>query len=158
MKTKLLKNIASCSLFACALVSLIVATATGQDTPSARIQGTWDGQVTVTNCAGTVLSSFPSMLTFHQEGTLMDASPGLATPGQGVWRHVTGDTYAYHFKKFTFDSSGALTGWRIIDIPQGSLDASGNTLTDSGKVYVYNASGVLVSTPCASGVHKRFGF
>ena len=77
MKTKLVKNMMAPLLVACALVTLVAATATGQGTEGGRIQGTWETQITLTDCAGHVIRSFQGMLTFQQGGTLMD---GTTTP------------------------------------------------------------------------------
>jgi hypothetical protein len=45
------------------------------------------------------------MLTFHQGGTLMDGTTtpsALRSPGEGVWRHTTDNTYAFRIKAFSF--------------------------------------------------------
>ena len=34
----------------------------------------------------------------------------LKTPGEGVWRHTTDNTYAFRFKFFTFNASERLYG------------------------------------------------
>jgi hypothetical protein len=57
-----------------------------------RIQGTWETQITLTDCAGHVIRTFQGMLTFHQGGTLIDGTttpPALRAPAEGVWRHTT---------------------------------------------------------------------
>jgi hypothetical protein len=72
MKTRLVKTTMSSLLFAGALVTLVAATAAGQGTQGGRIQGVWEQQTSVTDCAGHVIRSFRIMLTFHQGGTMMD--------------------------------------------------------------------------------------
>src|SRR5262249_13820197 len=114
---KLAKTAMSPLLFACALVSLIAATAAGQGTRGGRIQGVWDQQTSVTDCAGHVIRSFRVMLTFHQGGTMMDGPtipPALRTPAQGVWRHTADGNYAFRMKTFTFDAQNVFIGWTII--------------------------------------------
>src|SRR5206468_9134008 len=105
MKTKLVKNIMAPLVVACALISLVATTASGQGTEGGRIQGMWETQITLNDCAGHVIRSFQGMLTFHEGGTLMDGTTtpsALRTPGEGVWRHTTGNTYAFRFKSFNF--------------------------------------------------------
>src|SRR4029078_12515686 len=118
MKTKLLKSIMAPLLFACALVTLVAAERTPREgRQGGRIQGTWETQITLNDCAGHVIRSFQGMLTFQQGGTLMDGTPtpsALRSPGEGVWRHSTGDTYAFRIKAFTFNAQNAFTGWSII--------------------------------------------
>lgn len=98
------------------------------------------------------------MLTLHQGGTLMDGSttpPALGTPGQGAWRHTTGDNYAFRIKRFTFNAQNAFTGWSIIS-GELTLDAAGDAFTGGGTVEFYDPNGVLVSTSCADSVGSRF--
>ena len=88
MKTKLVKSITSCCLFACALVSLIGATASGQTPQVGTLQGTWDMRITLTDCAGHVIRSFPSLVEFAAGGTVVESNAGtpqaLKMPGEGV--------------------------------------------------------------------------
>ena len=112
MKTKLVKSITSCCLFACALVSLIGATASGQTPQVGTLQGTWDMRITLTDCAGHVIRSFPSLVEFAAGGTVVESNAGTPqaqkTPGEGVWRQATDNNtdnnYAFRFKFFTFNS------------------------------------------------------
>lgn len=149
-------------LFACALLSLVAATASGRGTQGGRIQGTWDGQVTIRNCdTGQELASFESLTTFHQGGTLMDGvtdtPPALRTPGAGVWRGIGANTYALRFKFFTFDDQNNLTGWRIVT-HYATVDTTGDAWTGSGTADIYNADGVLVAHVCTDTVATRFDF
>src|SRR5438128_11752409 len=90
MKIKLVKSIMAPLVVACALVSMVTATATGQGTEGGRLQGTWEMQITLTDCAGHVIRSFPSLVEFVAGGTVVESNGGtpqaLKTPGEGVWR------------------------------------------------------------------------
>src|SRR5215470_5501338 len=117
MKTRLVKSIMAPLVVACALVSMIATTAAGQGARGGRIQGVWETQITLNDCAGHVIRSFQGMLTFHQGGTMMDGTTtpsALRTPAEGVWRHATDNTYAFRMKSFTFDAQNVFTGWTII--------------------------------------------
>ena len=159
MKTKLAKSIASCSLFACALVSLIGATASGQSTQIGTLQGTWDMRISLTDCAGHVIRSFPSLVEFTAGGTVVESNAGtpqaLKTPGEGVWSRTTDNTYAFRFKFFTFNTSNVFTGWTII-AGTTTVNSTGDTNAGSATVKVYNTSGFLLVSLCASTAGTRF--
>ena len=159
MKTKLVKSITSCCLFACALVSLIGATASGQTPQVGTLQGTWDMRITLTDCAGHVIRSFPSLIEFAAGGTVVESNAGTPqaqkTPGEGVWRLVTDHTYAFRFKFFTFDPQNIFTGWTII-AGTTTVNSTGDTNAGSATVKVYNTSGVLLVSLCASTAGTRF--
>ena len=159
MKTKLAKSIAICSLFACALVSLIGATASGQGTIGGSLQGTWEMRITLTDCAGHVIRSFPSLVEFTAGGTVVESNArtpqALKTPGEGVWSLVADHTYAFRFKFFTFDTQNIFTGWTII-AGTTTVNPTGDTNAGSATVKVYNTSGVLLVSLCASTAGTRF--
>ena len=159
MKTKLVKSITSCCLFACALVSLIGATASGQTPQVGTLQGTWDMRITLTDCAGHVIRSFPSLVEFAAGGTVVESNAGtpqaLKTPGEGVWRLVTDHTYAFRFKFFTFDPQNVFTGWTII-AGETTVNSTGNANAGSATVKVYNPNGILLATVCAETAGTRF--
>src|SRR5512132_556366 len=158
MKMKLVKSIMTSLLFACALLPMIAATAAGQGTQGGRIQGVWETQITLNDCAGHVIRSFQGMLTFHQGGTMMDGTTtpsALRTPAGGVWRHATGNSYAFRMKSFTFDAQNVFTGWSIVS-GELTMDHAGDAFAGPATVEVYNANGDLVTTLCADSVGTRF--
>ncbi len=98
------------------------------------------------------------MLTFHQGGTMMDGTTtpsALRTPAEGVWRHATGNSYAFRMKSFTFDAQNVFTGWSIIS-GELTVDQTGDAFAGPATVEVYNANGDLVTTLCADSVGTRF--
>src|SRR5438552_16594038 len=159
MKTKLVKSIMAPLVVACALVTMVAATASGQGTQGGRLQGTWEMQITLTNCAGTVLRSFPSLVEFMAGGTVVESNGGtpqaLKTPGEGVWRQTTDNNYAFRFKFFTFDPQNIFTGWTII-AGTTTVNPTAHTNAGSATVKVYNTSGVLLVSLCASTAGTRF--
>jgi len=143
---------------ACAAVTMLATTAAGQGTEGGRIQGVWEQITTLTDCAGHPIRSFPVMLTFHQGGTMMDGPatpPALRTPGQGVWRLVGGNNYAFRFKFFTFNTSNVFTGWTII-AGELTVGATGNANSGPATVEIYDPNGHLIATACAETVGTRF--
>ena len=144
---------------ACASLTMIVATATGQGTQGGTLQGTWEMQITLTDCAGHVIRSFPSLIEYAAGGTVVESNGGtpqaLKTPGEGVWRHTTDNNYAFRFKFFTFNPQNIFTGWTII-AGETTVDSTGNANTGSATVKVYDPNGVLLATVCAETVGTRF--
>ena len=124
-----------------------------------KLEGTWDMQITLTDCAGHTIRSFPTLIAFVAGGTLTEASggtaPALQTGGKGIWSHTTDHNYAFRFKFFTFNAQNVFTGWTII-AGETTVDATGNANAGPATVEVYNASGVLVASLCADAVGTRF--
>ena len=146
-------------LGACALVTLVAAERAPRDAVGGRLQGTWNMQITLNDCAGHTIRSFPTLVAFVAGGTLTEASggtaPALQTGGKGVWSHTTDSNYAFRFKDFTFNAQNVFTGWVIIT-GETTVDETGNANAGPAMVEVYNASGVLVASLCADAVGTRF--
>ena len=159
MKTKLVKSIMAPLVVACALLTMVAATAPGQGTQGGRLQGTWEMQITLNDCAGHVIRSFPSLIEFVAGGTVMESNAGtpqaLKTPGEGVWRHTTDNNYAFRFKFFTFNAQNVFTGWTII-AGETTVDETGNANTGPATVKVYDPNGVLLVSLCAETAGTRF--
>jgi hypothetical protein len=159
MKTKLVKSIMAPLVIACVLLTIVATAAAGQGTEGGRIQGTWEMQITLNDCAGHVIRSFPTLIEFAAGGTVTEASggtaPALQTGGKGVWSHATANNYAFRFKDFTFNTSNVFTGWVII-AGELTVDATGNANTGPATVEVYDPNGVLLVTLCAEAAGTRF--
>ena len=160
MKMKLVKTTMSSLLLACAVTTLVAGTRPPRGgAQGGKLEGTWSMQITVNDCSGHVIRSFPTLVVFMAGGTLTEASggtaPALQTGGKGVWRHTTDNTYAFRFKDFTFNSSYVLTGWSIIS-GELTVDATGNANAGPATVQVYDPNGNLVATLCAQTVGTRF--
>ena len=144
---------------ACALLTTVATSASGQGTQGGTLQGTWEMQITLTDCAGHVIRSFPSLTVFMAGGTCTEASggtaPALQTGGKGVWSHTTGNNYAVRFKTFNFNTSNVFTGWTIIT-GETTVDATGNAGAGSATIDVYDPNGVLIVHLCAETAGTRF--
>jgi len=159
MKTKLVKGIMAPLVAVFALVTMVAPTASGQGTIGGSLQGTWEMRITLTDCAGHVIRSFPSLVEFTAGGTVVESNAGtpqaLKTPGEGVWSLVSDHTYAFLFKFFTFDTQNIFTGWTII-AGTTTVNSTADTNAGSATVKVYNTSGVLLVSLCASTAGTRF--
>jgi hypothetical protein len=125
-----------------------------------RLEGTWNVQVTLRNCqTGAEIRTFASLTTFMFGGTTLDSTSGipqaLKTPGQGVWSHVSGDTYRFSFKSFSFDAGGNFTGSTKI-IHEAVLNSSGEEYSSAGTAEVYDPNGNLMFTGCSTTTATRF--
>ena len=78
MKTKLVNSIMAPLVIACALLTIVATAAAGQGTEGGRLQGTWEMQITLNDCAGHVIRSFPTLIEFAAGGTVTEASGGTA--------------------------------------------------------------------------------
>ena len=83
--------------------------ALSQQDGGGRLDGTWDVVLTARNCqTGTAIASFAELATFMSGGTVIDSTSGVAqslkTPGQGIWSHVSGNTYRFSFKSLNLSS------------------------------------------------------
>ncbi len=159
MKTNLVRNIMGPLLFGCALASLAAAESPSRgEGQGGKLEGTWSMQITLTDCSGHPIRSFPTLVVFMAGGTLTEASggtaPALQTGGKGVWSHTSGHTYAFRFKDFTFNAQNIFTGWVIIT-GQTTVDEMGSSNSGPATVEVYNPSGVLVASLCADAVGTR---
>ncbi len=125
-----------------------------------RLEGTWDVQVTIRNCqTDAAIRTFASLTTFMSGGTALDSTSGipqgLKTPGHGIWSHVTGKTYRFSFKFFSFDAGGNFTGWTIIR-HQAQLNSRATRYTSAGTAEVYDPTGNLIFTGCSTTTATRF--
>jgi hypothetical protein len=160
MKTRLVKITFSSLLLACAVTTLVASTRPPMDgAVGGKLQGTWEMQITLNDCAGHVIRSFPTLVAFVAGGTLTEASggtaPALQTGGKGVWSHTVDSTYAFRFKDFTFNTSNVLTGWVIIT-GETTVDVTGNANAGPATVHVYDPNGNLLATLCADAAGTRF--
>lgn len=124
------------------------------------LEGTWDAQVTIRICpTGVAIRTFASIGTFISGGTFLDSTSGtpqaLKTPGHGVWSHISGRTYRFKFKSFSFDPSGNSTGWTIIS-HEATLNRQATEYESAGIAEVYNPNGNLIFTGCSTTTATRF--
>ena len=125
-----------------------------------RLEGTWDVQVTLSNCqTNEEIRTFASTTTFMFGGTLLDSTSGMPqavkTPGHGVWSHVGANLYRFRFKSFSFSPTGTFTGWTIIT-HEASMDPGGDYYESAGTAEVYFANGDLDFIGCSTTTATRF--
>ncbi len=143
------------------LGSGLTARAQSEDAGSHNgLEGTWRLQVTVRDCqTGEAKRTFPALFTFAKGGTLTVTTagqlPSLSTPGLGVWRHTDGHTYSAVSEAFVFSSAGAWTQThRLTRVIEIGNDA--DEFTDTVALQIFDTSGNLIVTGCATSVASRF--
>lgn len=137
-------------------------TSTAQGTGGGRLVGTWDTVVTIRNCTtGNADRSFASIASFNHGGTTVGSTSGMPqssrTPEHGIWRHVSGNTYLFKFKSFSFDPAGNPISYGVVTHTI-ELDQSGDTYRSEGGVRIYNMNGVQIAEGCSDAVGTRFDF
>ena len=145
---------------AISLSALVAPVSVSGQNGGGRIDGTWDVQVTLRNCqTGAEIRTFASLTTFMFGGTLLDSTSGIAqalkTPGHGVWSHVSGNTYRFSFKSFSFDAGGNFTGSTKIT-HEAILASDGTEYSSAGTAEVYDPNGNLTFTGCSTTTATRF--
>lgn len=159
MRNIFLKALGGIVLVICLSALFTPAWGSGQG-GGGRLEGAWDVQVSIRNCqTGAEIRSFASVTSFMFGGTLIDSTSGTPqsqrTPGHGVWSHLTGDTYRFSFKYFSFDAGGNFTGWTKVT-HEALLDSNGAQFSSAGTAEVYAPNGTLVFTGCSSTTATRF--
>jgi hypothetical protein len=124
-----------------------------------KMVGTWDIHMTLRNCqTGAALRTFPSLATFADCGTVIEVTTGLSParrgPGQGVWRHMGGNTYRATIDAFLFDAEGVWTGTQrltqIIEVCDDRDEFKANATNE-----IFDTDGRLTETVCATAVGRR---
>lgn len=137
-------------------------TSTAQGNGGGRLVGTWDAVVTIRDCAsGNAIRSFASIASFNHGGTTVGSTSGMPqssrTPEHGIWRHVSGNTYLFKFKSFSFDPAGNPINYGVVTHTI-ELDQSGDTYRSEGGVRIFNMNGVQIAEGCSDAVGTRFDF
>jgi len=127
---------------------------------SGRLEGTWRVQLTVRDCqTGAAQRTFPALFAFAKGGILTYTTagqpPAVATPGYGIWGHTGGHSYSAVTEAFIFNPAGSwiqthrLT--RAIELIKGA-----DEFTDTTQLEIFDTSGNLIVTGCATSVGRRF--
>ncbi|HUE84178.1 MAG TPA: hypothetical protein VMM84_18905 [Pyrinomonadaceae bacterium] len=160
MKKGLFKTMGGVALAISLLAMFATQKALSEQSGGGRLAGTWDVQVTIRDCqTGGPIRTFASIGTFMTGGTALDSTSGIPqamkTPGHGVWKHLTGNTYVFSFKSFSFDAAGNFTGWTKIT-HEATLNSKATEYTSEGIAEVFAPNGVLIFTGCSTTTATRF--
>jgi hypothetical protein len=173
MKSRILKLVAGLALlFAVAVSGAIFLTAGSvanahnaerqdrSESGEKKLDGTWRAQVTLRDCqTGSAIRTFPALLTFAEGGTLTETTtafpPAARTPGHGFWRRTGKRTYKAVTEAFLFNPAGAWTGTqRLTQAIEIGNDP--DELTSNANVEIFDVSGNLLVSGCATAIAHRF--
>ena len=157
----LLMLVGCAQLLVSAQNSSIFESAQSDEIQQLDIVGVFRTTVTQRNCrTGNPIGTFQGLVTFNEGGTMAETSaalsPALRTPGHGVWRREPGfQQYSFAVTFLRFNPDGTFFGTQVIR-QSLTLVPGGNQYNATGFVEVYNASGNLLGTGCATSVATRF--
>jgi hypothetical protein len=104
--------------------------------------------------------SFPALITFHQDGTMLAQTYGpfpenaYGPAEMGVWQHEPSNTFSFRDLSYIYDDNGQFTGSAIVTAT-GQL-TSANTFTYTATIQIYDADGNLLVTRCGRASATRF--
>ena len=144
---------------------MVQATAWAQIGPDAnsnarqgRIVGLWDVEVTITNCNGLSLFTFPALHKYERGGTgqvVPATNPAGLSAHMLVWSHAGGHDYQTAVKMFRFDGNGNYIGWTVLT-SEVSLGEDANSYTGSGVAQFFDTGGNPVGGSCPTFTATRF--
>lgn len=146
-----------------AMAQLLSVGCFGQANGGGRLAGTWDAVVQIKSCdTGAVLApAFASIANFERDGTSLGSTSGRPqsgrTPEHGIWRHVSGNTYRFKFKTFSFDTAGQAIGYSIVE-HNVYLNETADSYYSEGGVRHFLLNGTQVGSGCSDAVGTRMVF
>jgi hypothetical protein len=119
--------------------------------------------VTPRNCqTGDAILTLSGLFTFNRGGTMSEygigpgSSPGLRSPGHGVWQREHGwqdDSFAFTY--YRYNASGVFLGSQRVKAAL-ELDASGDEFASRSVIEILDVNDNLIGSGCATAVGTRF--
>ena len=156
MKSK----VRNCSTLTVLMILTLVTACMAQDkSGGGRLAGTWDTEVSITDCVtGNVTSEFKSTGSFHQGGTFSGITAGMPltarSPEIGVWQHESANQYRLRFKAYLFNPAGVAVAYQIITHTV-VLNADNLNYTSAGDAKIFALNGTQIGAGCSSAVGTR---
>lgn len=149
----LLVSIGTVAVFAAA------ASAQMMDSGDARLAGTWDAAIAITNCdTGEQITSFQSTANFNAGGTFTGITSGTPPANRsaevGIWRHDRANRYSFRFKAYLFNPAGTAIAYQIVTHTL-RLSKDNTSYTSSGDAKIFAMNGVQIGSGCSEGVGTR---
>ena len=131
-------------------------------THTPTLAGVWQVTRSGVNCGdpNQVFGSFPALMTFHRDGTVIGAAKSpvtgpFDTAEHGVWQREPGDQqYSFRELQYRYDASGAFLGPLVLAGAVELTDA--NSFVYSATIEIFDANGNLSETRCGRGTATRF--
>jgi hypothetical protein len=144
-------------LVVAALAALAFPSVTAARTPKvkhdrnhahARIVGTWSVQVTPDG-----EPSFQALVTFTRDGSVIETEADAPGTGQGAWKRVGRNRYAFAFQSFFFTETGEPGGHVVV---RSVVTLSHDTLSGPFKFNVYDPAGNVLQSGGGTASATRF--
>lgn len=121
------------------------------------LEGAWRVTVTIRNCqTGAPMRTVLALNTFVPGGSMFETANGLLrSPSHGTWQKIAGHDYTATFMFFTFNPDGSWLGSNKITRTI-TLSGDHQTFTAIASVGIFDASGKLIATGCATEAAQRF--
>lgn len=167
MNSKLLKTSSYVVLATILALSLAQAFSSGRtaaqsQSQAGKLEGTWQADVTVRNCAtGVPIRTVQSLNTYIHGGSTLETSSAtfFRSPGHGTWQHVGEQNFTTTFTVFRFNDNlnpnpfafaGTQRITKTIQVGEG-----GDEYTAITAFEIFDVNGNLVGTGCATDVAHR---
>ena len=127
------------------------------------IEGVWQvtrGGFACNDPNQTVVGTFPALMTFHRDGTLIAAAKSpvtgpFDTPEHGIWQREHGSqNYSFRDVAYRYDGNGTFLGPLVLTASVELTDA--NSFNYIATIEIVDANGNLVETRCGKGTATRF--
>ena len=121
------------------------------------LEGAWRVTVTIRNCqTGAPMRTVLALNTFVPGGSMFETANGfLRSPSHGIWQKIGGNDYTATFMFFTFNPDGSWLGSNKITRTI-TLSGDHQTFSAIASVGIFDASGKLIATGCATEAAQRF--
>jgi hypothetical protein len=114
----------------------------------ARIAGTWNVEVTP---AGE--STFPAIITFTSDGSVIETEAASPSTGQGAWKRVGDDRYAFGFTSFFVSATGEPDGHVVV---RSVVTRDGDTVSGPFTFTAYDAAGEVLQSGSGTATATRY--
>ncbi len=114
----------------------------------ARIAGTWNVEVTPDG-----ESTFPAIVTFTSDGSVVATEADSPTTGQGAWKRVDDDRYAFGFTSFVVSPTGEPAGHVVV---RSVVTFDGNASSGRFSFTIYDAAGAVVQRGGGTATATRY--
>ena len=144
-------------LVVAALAALAIPSVTAARTPKgkhdrnhahARIVGTWSVQVTPDGA-----QPFQALITFTRDGSVIETEADAPGTGQGAWKRISRNRFAFAFQSFFFTETGEPGGHVVV---RSVVTLSHDTLSGPFKFNVYDPAGNVLESGSGTATATRF--
>ena len=113
-----------------------------------RIAGTWNVEVTPTG-----ESTFPAIITFTSDGSVIETEAASPSTGQGAWKRVGDGRYAFAFTSFFVSPTGEPDGHVVV---RAVVTRDGDTVSGPFTFTAYDAAGEVLQSGSGTATATRY--